>query len=235
MFQGDHPEVGHAVGRAVAMARELGHPRTGSEHLLLALSASGGALGAVLGRLGVTGTAVREAACRAAPLGAGAAADRDTLTPLGIDLDAVMSRLSPAVLDRVSVREPLLPLGASRSRRACARMSPPLGLDAQAIYEASLRLALARRERQHRPEHLALSIVALDPGTAWVLNSAGVDAAALLADLASAFPPPKRNLLLRAERQLGRRSRRDDLVRRYQRTAGRAATSGSAISALIAG
>ena len=48
-------------------------------------------------------------------------------------------------------------------------MSPPLGLDAQAVYEASLRLALARREREHRPEHLALALVTLDPGAAWVL------------------------------------------------------------------
>lgn len=235
MFRGDHPDLRRVVGRAVAMANALHHPRTGSEHLLLALSAADGRVGAVLGRLGVTGTAVREAVCQAAPLGAGAAADRVTLAPLGIDLDPILARLSPAVLDRPPAREPLLPFGGARARRSCARMSPPLGLDAQAAYEASLRLALARRDREHRPEHLALSLVALDPGAGWVLSAVGVDARAVLAELASAFPPPRRNPLLRAERLIGRRHRRHDLIRRYQRTTGRAVTSGAAFGTLIAG
>lgn len=235
MFQGDHPDVRRTLGRGLAMARDLGHPRTGSEHLLLALSAANGTVSAALGRHGATEAAVLDAACEAAPLGAGAAADRDTLTRLGVDADRFLSRLSPAVLDRPVAREPLLPLAAARARRRCSRMSPPLGLDAQAAYEASLRLALARRDHQHRPEHLALTLVALDPGAAWVLTAVGVDTPALLTDLADAFPPPKRNLLLRAERRIGRQSRHHDLVRRYQHTTGRTVTSGGAIAALIAG
>ena len=35
MFRGDHPEVTRALDRAVAVARELGHPRTGSDNRLL--------------------------------------------------------------------------------------------------------------------------------------------------------------------------------------------------------
>jgi hypothetical protein len=95
--------------------------------------------------------------------------------------------------------------------------------------------AVARREREHRPEHLALALAALDPGAAWVLTAAGVDAPALLADLATAFPPPRRNPLLRAERRCGQRLRHHDLVRRYQHTTGRTATTGSAVAALIHG
>ncbi|WP_310971423.1 MULTISPECIES: Clp protease N-terminal domain-containing protein [unclassified Amycolatopsis] len=38
MFQGDHPAVGRAMNRACALAREFGHARVGSEHLLLALT-----------------------------------------------------------------------------------------------------------------------------------------------------------------------------------------------------
>ena len=54
-------------------------------------------------------------------------------------------------------------------------MRPPLGLDAQAIWAASLRLALARRERRHRPDHLALALVTLDPAAAWILRQLVLD------------------------------------------------------------
>jgi hypothetical protein len=254
MFRGEHPDLGRTVGRALTLARDLGHPRAGGEHLLLALTTPGGSgpvaggsgaggsgltvggsVAAVLAEHGATAAAIRAAAGLAGPAGAGAAADRETLAPLGIDVDWLLSAAGAAVLDRPPAREPLLPLGAARARRRCARMSPPLGLDAQAAYEASLRLALARREREHRPEHLALALVALDPGAAWVLKTAGVEPRALLAGLATAFPPPRRNPVLRAERRFGRRARHRDIVRRYERTTGRAATAGPAVAALIAG
>jgi hypothetical protein len=110
----------------------------------LTTASSGGAT--VLAERGATRVAVQEAVCRAAPAGAGAAADRDTLATLGIDIDRLLHTFGAAPLDRPPLWEPLLPLGAAKARRRCARMSPPLGLDAQAVYEASLRLALARRE-----------------------------------------------------------------------------------------
>ncbi|HUB38174.1 MAG TPA: Clp protease N-terminal domain-containing protein [Streptosporangiaceae bacterium] len=234
MFRGDHPDLLRAVGRALSTARDLGHPRTGSEHLLLALTAEGGVVSAVLGRHGATESAVRQAVCRAGPMGAGAAANRDALAVLSLDADRLLSTLGPVFLDRPTTREPLLPVGAARARQRSARLSPPLGLDGQAAYEASLRLALARRDREHRPDHLALTLVALDPGAVWILTTARVDVPVLLADLASAFPPPNRSLLLRAERRIGQRSRSHDLVRRYQRTTGRTATSAHAVAALIA-
>jgi Clp amino terminal domain, pathogenicity island component len=220
MFQGDHPELGRVLSHAPALARAFGHPRVGSEHLLLALTTAGGTVAPVLAEHGATPAAVRWAMGGAAPLGAGEAADRDLLATLGIDIGRLLSDTRIAPLDRPS-RESLLPLGAATARRRAARMSPPFGLDAQAAYEASLRLALARRERGHRPEHLALTLVAHDPGVAWVLGAADVDPRMLLADLAAAFPPPRRNALLRAERRLGRQHRYQGLVRRYQRTTGR--------------
>ncbi|GII03449.1 Clp protease N-terminal domain-containing protein [Planobispora takensis] len=255
MFRGDHPDLSRTVGRALRLARDLGHPRTGSEHLLLALTAEGtglavdsapdgtpaasaaGASGvaSVLAVHGATETAIREAVHRAAPAGAGTAADRDTLAGLGIDLDRLLGASGAKALDRPPAREPLFPLGAAEARRRSARMRPPLGLDAQAAYEASLRLALSRRERDHRPEHLALALVTLDPGVAWVLSAAGVDRQALLADLAAAFPPPRRNPFLNLERRLARRTRHHDIVRRYQRTTGRTTTSAAAVATLIGG
>jgi hypothetical protein len=235
MFRGEHPELGRVLDRALVLARDLGHRRAGSEHLLLALSTTGGAVATVLAEHDATAVAIREAVDLAAPAGAGAAADRETLAPLGIDIDRLLAVSWTALLDRPPVREPVLPLGAATARRRCARMSPPLGLDAQAVYEASLRLSLARREREHRPEHLALGLVALDPGAAWVLGAADVDPRTLLVALASAFPPPHRNPLLRAERRLGQRLRHHDIVRRYQHTTGRTATAGPAVAALITG
>ena len=75
--------------------------------------------------------------------------------------------------------------------------------------------------------------MALDPGVAWVLRTAEADREKLLADLASAFPPPRRNPLLRAERRLGQRGRCRDIVRRYQHTTGRTATAPAAPATLI--
>ncbi|WP_410614669.1 Clp protease N-terminal domain-containing protein [Amycolatopsis sp. lyj-109] len=219
MFQGDHPAVGRVMRRASGLARELGHPRVGSEHLLLALTEG------PLSGLGGVEQVVR----RAAPDGAGAAADREALAALGVDLGPL-----PGVLaDRPPATEQLFPLGAGKTRRRCARAVPPIGLDLQAAYGASLRLALARREREHRVEHLALALVALDPGAEWVMRAAGADRRDLLARLASAFPPPRRNRLLRAERRVGCRSRCRDIVRRYQHTTGRTVVAPAALTALV--
>jgi len=237
MFQGDKPDVMRALGRALALARELNHPRAGSEHLLLALTAGDSPdarrVAEVLAGRGAKSAVIRSMTRLAAPYGAGVAADRELMATMGIDIDRLLSP-SAASVDQGPVREPLLPLGSAKARRRWARMNPPLGLDAQAVYEASLRLALGRRERAHGVEHLAMVLVALDPGAAWVFDAAGVDAEALLADLAAAFPPPRRNILLRADRRLGRGQRHKDIVRRYGRTTGRAAVAGPAIAALIA-
>ena len=219
MFQGDHPAVGRVMRRACRLARELGHPRVGSEHLLLALTE--GPLSGLDG--------IEQAVHRAAPDGAGVAADREGLAALGVDLGP----LPGALADRRPAKEPLFPLGAGKARRRCARAVPPIGLDLQAAYAASLRLALARRERRHRVEHLALALVALDPGVDWVMRAAGADRGELLARLASAFPPPRRNRLLRAERRVGCRSRCRDIVRRYQHTTGRMAIAPSALATLV--
>lgn len=125
--------------------------------------------------------------------------------------------------------------GATPAAIDGARMHPPLGVDAQAVYETSLRLALARRDRQHRREHLALILISLDPGVDWLLRLLGVDRRSLLSDLARSCPSPQRNPVLRATRRLGRRSRGDDLIRRYRRLTGRAPVDGSAVMRLVAG
>ncbi len=235
MFRGDDPDLRRSVLRALALARACGHPRAGSEHLLLALAAGRGPLAGLLASHGATRQALHAAACAAAVAGAGAASARDVLATLGIDLDEVLGSSGTAVLDRPPGRAPLFPVGSRSARRRCSQLSPPLGLDAQAAYEASLRLALARRERAHRAEHLALALLAIDPGIAWTLASAGVDSRVLLSCLAARFPPPRRNRPLRAERRLGRRLRHRVIVARYQHLTGRGASAGAAIAMLITG
>ncbi|NUR72351.1 MAG: peptidase [Hamadaea sp.] len=224
MFRGDHPDLARAVGRAFRLARDAGSNRVGSEHLLLSLTAAG-RVSTVLGAARVTFEAVRHAVHTCGPGGAGAAADRAALAVLGVDLDHLLDRCGLALLDQPPLREPLLPFGARQARRRCAALDPPLGLDAQAAYEASLRLALARRERDHRPEHLAQTLVAIDPGVSWLLAELGVDRATLAYALITAFPPPRRNLILRADRRWGRHARTRDLVRRYERATGRTASA----------
>jgi len=235
MFRGDDAELDNLMWRALASARDLGHPRVGSEHLLLALTLSGSRVADVLAWHGGTGAAIKEAVCAAAPSGAGVTADSVLLAVLGIDLDRLLNIPGGASLDHPAVREPVFPLGLRKARRQCDGIRPPLGVDAQAVYEASLRLALARREHRHRCEHLALTLVTLDPGVQWVLNEISVDSQTLRADLAIEFPSPEQNPLVRAERQLGHRFRYQDIVRRYQRVTGRRPADSSALAGFIAG
>ncbi|WP_084476832.1 Clp protease N-terminal domain-containing protein [Actinokineospora enzanensis] len=229
MFRGDHPVLGQVLGTASGHARRLGHGRVGTEHLLLAL-VDAPPVAAVLTDHGVTSSGLEAAIQLAGPSGAGAAADRISLRALGVEVDGL---LVPELLDRAPAQEPLLPLGAKQSRRRAARLSPPLGLDTQAAYAASLRLALARRERDHRVEHLALTLLALDPGVDWILTTAEISTHSLLAALATAFPPPHRNPLLRLERALGRPARHRDIIRRYHHTTGRPPTTPAALNTLI--
>ena len=122
----------------------------------------------------------------AGPGGAGAAADRELLDTLGLAWTAWCTD-RPA---RSARRPRAVPARRGPIAAALRRINPPLGLDAQAIWAASLRLALARREPRHQPDHLALALVTLDPAADWVLRRLGVDRRALAADLAAVFPPP---------------------------------------------
>lgn len=221
MFRGDAAGLDRVMWRAPRSARNLGHCRVVSEHVLFALVLDDSEVTDVLSEYGVTAAAIQEAACAAAPSGASAVADRRVLATIGVDPDCLLDTSGVATLDRPAGSEPVFALGANGARRRCAQIDPPMGVDVQATHEASLRLALARRERQHRSEHLALTLVTLDSGVDWALSYVGVDREALLADRAASFPPPKRNLPVRTMRWIGHRSRHRDLVWRYQHLTGR--------------
>ena len=60
MFRGEHPELGRVLGRALALARDLGHPRVGSEHLLLALTTASSGVATCWTQHGATEAAIRK-------------------------------------------------------------------------------------------------------------------------------------------------------------------------------
>jgi hypothetical protein len=241
MFRGDSPSLHQVLRRALAVSRDAGHRRAGSEHLLIALTMQRGVLTDVLDAHGAA-TAAVHAMVRELPAGgAAASADGELLAGLGIDIHGLLEADADAdvdaatVLDQPPLREPLFPLGARANRRRHMRATPAFGLDAQAAYEASLRLALARRERDHRPEHLALTLLSIDPGICWLLAAARVDQRALIAHLSRVFPPPQRNRLLSVERRLGRSTRQRTIVHWHQRTTGHIAGADDPLAGLITG
>jgi hypothetical protein len=81
-------------------ALRLGHDWIGCEHLLLALTATGGEVGTILRDQGITPDRVRSETVRLAGAGRGASLfdvlDRDALASIGIDLDAVRGKVEAA-------------------------------------------------------------------------------------------------------------------------------------------
>lgn len=113
MFRGDSAELREVLRRALGSARDLGQPRAGSEHLLLALAQDGPSAG-ILARHGATPVTIRNAVAAASPAGAGAAADAALLAVLGLGLDGLGldGLVSAAPLDRPAGPEPVFPLGS---------------------------------------------------------------------------------------------------------------------------
>ena len=109
--------TGDARG-VVTGAREgairLGHDWIGCEHLLLALTATGGEVGTILRDQGITPDRVRWETVRLAGAGRGASLfdvlDRDALASIGIDLDAVRGKVEaafgPGALTAAPARQP---------------------------------------------------------------------------------------------------------------------------------
>jgi hypothetical protein len=96
-FTGDARGV---VTGARESALGLGHDWIGCEHLLFALTATGGEVGMILRDQGITPDRVRWEAVRLAGAGGGASLfdvlDRDALAAIGIDLDAVRGKVEAA-------------------------------------------------------------------------------------------------------------------------------------------
>jgi ATP-dependent Clp protease ATP-binding subunit ClpA len=97
MFERFTPDARTVVVHAQQHARRLGHRYIGCEHLLLAVASTGQPASAVLREQGITPEHVEEEIVRRVGLGGGAGLfsdlDRDALSAIGIDLDAVRARI----------------------------------------------------------------------------------------------------------------------------------------------
>jgi len=197
--------TGDARG-VVTGAREgalgLGHDWIGCEHLLLALTASGGEVGTILRDQGITPDRVRWETVRLAGAGRGASLsdvlDRDALASIGIDLDAVRGKVEAAFgPGAFTAAPPRRPRGRHWVRRRVHRArqarwaAAPAGGGTRAVGPRrvaftprarkclmyAVREARAERAGQIGVEHLGLAIVSMTDGAVppilSALNSSG--------------------------------------------------------------
>ncbi|MGY1721302.1 Clp protease N-terminal domain-containing protein [Blastococcus sp. SYSU DS0552] len=172
MFERFTQEARDVVVGAQAEARELRHPRIGTEHLLLGMLARPATTAArALTGHGITHDDV-VAAVRANR--GGDELDADALSSLGIDLDAVRDRVEEA-------------FGAGAldgPRRKGAAGHIPFTPRAEKVLELSLREAIAMKSRTITDGHVLLGLLREGEGLAVkVLHDRGVDLPALRDDL----------------------------------------------------
>jgi hypothetical protein len=212
MFRGDTGQLKTTMCAAVKAAKRLGHTEPRTEHLVLALCEGQTEAAALLRRHNVQPATVEAIITRPDVAPAAIEADRALLASVGVDLDGLLAETGSAALAPRSGPAPLLPLGGKRFQKGAA--------DYRAAYEASLRLALARMDLDHRPEHLLLALLEFDRGCAWLLDRCGADRTELYTAANNAFPPPRRNAFIRAARSGTWKRRYQAIVRRYENTAG---------------
>ena len=190
-FTGDARQV---VVCASEQARRLGHGFIGGEHLLYGLACADGEVGAVLRERGVTPERVEAEFVRL--LGPRAAAggrlfdalDRDALTTIGIDLDAVRERVESAFGPAALAPAAPAPRRWRRSRPGWdsgpATGHMPLTRRAKKCLDCSRREARAHPGVHLGPEHIALALLAMDDGVPHrILSVIGASAPRLGAEI----------------------------------------------------
>jgi ATP-dependent Clp protease ATP-binding subunit ClpA len=193
MFEPFTPEARAVVVDAQAQARRLRHGRIGTEHLLLAATATDGRVARILAAHGITADTVE---ADIADL-AGAPPherDRDALAALGIDLDDVRrtvdARFGSGALARAASPEPRR---RWFRRRRHDRHRPPTGhipfdAGAKKALELSLREALRLGHRSIGTEHVALGLLRGGDGLASAaLVRRGATIAGLRAEIEAAL------------------------------------------------
>ena len=163
-------------------ALRLGHDWIGCEHLLLALTATGGEVGTILRDQGITPDRVRWETARLAGAGRGASLsdvlDRDALASIGIDLDAVRGKVEAAFGPGAFTAAPARrPRGRHWVRRRVRRARPAPGKGSGAgpgrvAFTPRAKKCLMHAVREARAEHtgrigvehLGLAIVSMTDG-----------------------------------------------------------------------
>ena len=190
MFERFTAEARAVVIQAQAEARELGHTKIGTEHLLLALlGADAGEAGYVLrgaglDREGVQGR-VQALLGKATALGP---EDAAALRTIGIDLDAVLARMEESFGARTA--DLVAPPEPERKWWQLPKSGHiPFSSRAKKTLELALREALALRARELRPEHLLLGLLREGEGLgARVLVDAGLALTAIREDVLATLP-----------------------------------------------
>ncbi len=196
-FTADSREV--VIG-AVRVAAELGSAETGTEHVLVALTADPGPAGRTLRAAGVVGGPLRvELAGRGGSGDTAPGVDADALSAIGIDYDAVRRAVERTFGPGALHRDP----AGARRRRWRRRPRPcgghrPFTAHAKRALERSLREALALRDRHIRSEHLLLGIIGSGAGATPMPTSA---ATRLLRDRGVDLPQLRDAVLAERRRQ----------------------------------
>ncbi|MGW4779402.1 Clp protease N-terminal domain-containing protein [Streptomyces filamentosus] len=179
MFERFTKAARNVVKGAVGHAERGGTGSVGAEHLLLALlDREDTRAAAVLGRLC---PAERRPALVAALADARrraglSRADSEALADLGIDVDAIVARV-----------EETHGTGALSGGRGSSGRRP-FSREAKTVLEKSLRMALARKDREIGDEHLLLALTAAGGVVAEALADHGVTHTAVEAALAAPAP-----------------------------------------------
>ena len=161
-----------AVTEAQTYAADLGHERIGDDHLLLAIRAGDSAGAQALAEAGVEAAALRAEVERAhGRLGDD---DADALSALGLDLDAVRTKIEE------TFGEGALDGGKPR-RRLGGHI--PFTKNAKKVLELALREAIRLGDRSIRTEHILLGILRAEGEGHAALRALDVDVAALRREL----------------------------------------------------
>jgi ATP-dependent Clp protease ATP-binding subunit ClpA len=190
-FTGDARQV---VVCAQEQARRLGHGFLGCEHLLYGLASADEEVGAVLRERGVTPERVEAEFVRLTGpenvVGGSLfdALDRDALTTIGIDLDAVREHVEAAFGPDALAPPAPAPRRWRRSRpdRSAGRITGhlPVTRRAKKCLERSLREAQALPGGHLGVEHIALALLAMDDGLPQrILSAIGASAPHLRAEI----------------------------------------------------
>jgi hypothetical protein len=129
MFERFTVEARTVVVHAQEHARRLGHRYVGCEHLLLAMTSTDQPVGAVLREQGITPDRVEQEIVRLVGLGGGSGffgdLDRDALSAIGIDLDAVRTRVEASFgSGALSEANNAVHHGQRKQRRSLRRVIP---------------------------------------------------------------------------------------------------------------
>ncbi|MFJ5775801.1 Clp protease N-terminal domain-containing protein [Streptomyces sp. NPDC093094] len=167
MFERFTEDARAVVEGAVGHAERERAERVEEVHLLLALLDREGSRGSfALAALGLSGERRERAAGELVAVrrrGGLSRAEEEALAGLGIDLAAIVSRV-----EETHGEGALASAGGRRSRRR------PFGRGAKEVLTQSLRIALARRDREIGDQHLLLALAARPGVPAEVLADHGV-------------------------------------------------------------